>query len=183
MAELSALDAVTEAVESGAGLPEVVRAAARALDASLAVTDAHGGTLAVAARSPAEERSLLAGGDGVSSLPLRVADAVVGSLHVRARTEPSASMQRLLVTMIASEVERVRAPDRASENAAADFLRAILARELRDSEELLARGRELSLELQDGACMIVARAHPQAPTEDGWRPRVRASPSVARAPW
>ncbi len=174
MAELSSLDAVTEAVESGAGLPEVVRAAARALDASLAVTDAQGGTLAVAARSPAEERSLLAGGDGVSSIPLRVADAVVGSLHLRARTEPSASMRRLLVTMIASEVERVRAPGRASENAAADFLRAILARELSNSEELLARGRELSLELQDGASMIVARAHPQAPTEDGWRPRVRA---------
>ncbi len=174
MAELSSLDAVTEAVESGAGLPEVVRAAARALDASLAVTDAQGGTLAVAARSPAEERSLLAGGDGVNSLPLRVADAVVGSLHVRARTEPSASMQRLLVTMIASEVERVRAPGRASENAAADFLRAILARELSNSEELLAHGRELSLELQDGASMIVARAHPQAPTEDGWRSRVRA---------
>jgi hypothetical protein len=174
VAELSALDAVTEAVESGAGLPEVVRAAARALDASLAVTDAQGGTLAVAARSPAEERSLLAGGDGVSSIPLRVADAVVGSLHVRARTEPSVSMRRLLVTMIASEVERVRAPGRASENAAADFLRAILARELSNSEELLARGRELSLELQDGASMIVARAHPQAPTEDGWRSRVRA---------
>lgn len=174
MAELSSLDAVTEAVESGAGLPEVVRAAARALDASLAVTDAQGGTLAVAARSPAEERSLLAGGDGVSSIPLRVADAVVGSLHVRARAEPSASMRRLLVTMIASEVERVRAPGRASENAAADFLRAILTRELGGSEELLARGRELSLELQDGASMIVARAHPQAPTEDGWRSRVRA---------
>jgi hypothetical protein len=174
MAEISALDAVTEAVESGAGLPEVVRAAARALDASLAVTDAQGGTLAVAARSPAEERSLLAGGDGVSSIPLRVADAVVGSLHVRARAEPSASMRRLLVTMIASEVERVRAPGRASENAAADFLRAILARELGGSEELLARGRELSLELQDGASMIVARAHPQAPTEEGWRSRVRA---------
>jgi PucR C-terminal helix-turn-helix domain/GGDEF-like domain len=172
--ELAALDAVTEAVESGAGLPEVVRAAARALDASLAVTDAQGGTLAVAARSPAEERALLAGGEGVSSIPLRVADAVVGALHLRARTEPSASMRRLLVTMIASEVERVRAPGRASENAAADFLRAILARELSAREELLARGRELSLELQEGSSMIVARAHPQAPTEEGWRARVRA---------
>jgi hypothetical protein len=173
VAELSTLDAVTEAVESGAGLPEVVRAAARALDASLAVTDAQGGTLAVAARSPSEERILLAGGDGVSSIPLRVADAVVGSLKLRARTEPSASMRRLLVTMIASEVERVRAPGRASEDAAAEFLHAILAREC-DGEELLARGRELSLQLQDGASMIVARAHPQAPTEDGWRSRVRA---------
>jgi sugar diacid utilization regulator len=172
--ELAALDAVTEAVESGAGLPEVVRAAAKALDASLAVTDARGGTLAVAARSPAEERSLLAGADGVDSIPLRVADAVVGALHMRARAEPSASMRRLLVTMIASEVERVRAPDRASETAAADFLRAVLARELTDRDELLARARELSLEVGDGASMIVARARPQTPTEEGWRERVRA---------
>ena len=44
-------------------------------------------------------------------------------------------MQRLLVTMIASEVERVRAPERASETAAADFLRAVLARELTEREE------------------------------------------------
>jgi hypothetical protein len=174
MAELTALDAVTEAVESGAGLPEVVRAAARALDASLAVTDARGGTLAVAARSPAEERSLLAGGDGISSIPLRVADAVVGSLHMRARTEPSASMRRLLVTMIASEVQRVRAPDLASESAAADFLHAIARRELGGREEIVARGRELALDLQEGGSVIVARAHPQAPTEEGWRGRVRA---------
>ena len=58
MSELGGLDAVTEAVESGAGLPEVVRAASRALDASLAVTDAAGATIAVAARSSADERSL-----------------------------------------------------------------------------------------------------------------------------
>ena len=130
MSDLAALDAVTEAVESGAGLPEVVRAAAKALEASLAVTDAWGATLAVAARSPAEERSLLTQADGVSSIPLRVADANVGTLLMRARAEPSASMRRLLVTMIASEVERVRAPDRVSESAAAEFLSAVLSREL-----------------------------------------------------
>ncbi|HEY2766738.1 MAG TPA: helix-turn-helix domain-containing protein [Solirubrobacteraceae bacterium] len=174
MPELAALDAVTEAVESGAGLPEVVRAAAKALDASLAVTDAWGATLAVAARSPAEERSLLARADGVSILPLRVADAVVGSLHMRARAEPSVSMRRLLVTMIASEVERVRAPDRAAETAAAEFLRALVARELTDREQLLSRAREISLDVSDGASMIVARARPQTPTEEGWRARVRA---------
>ncbi len=173
MADLAALDAITEAVESGAGLPEVVRAAARALDASLAVSDAWGATLAVAARSPAEERALLSQGDGVTSTSLRVADTVVGVLHMRAKSEPGASMRRLLATMIASEVERVRAPERASESAAADFLRAVLARELTDREELLARAKELSLELQDGASMIVARAHPQSPTEEGWRGRVR----------
>src|SRR6202043_366890 len=125
---------------------------------SLAVTDAWGATLAVAARPPAEERSLLSQGDGVSSTPLRVADTVVGTLHVRAKTEPSASMRRLLVTMIASEVERVRAPERVSETAASDFLRGVLSRELTEREELLARARELSLELEDGASMVVARA-------------------------
>jgi DNA-binding PucR family transcriptional regulator len=175
----AALDAITDAVESGAGLPEVVRAAARALDASLAVSDAWGATLAVAARSPAEERALLSQGEGVTSIPLRVADAVVGVLHIRTkagRSEPDQadSTRRLLATMIASEVERVRAPERASESVAADFLRAVLARELTEREELLARAKELSLELHDGASMIVARAHPQTPTDEGWRGRVRA---------
>jgi sugar diacid utilization regulator len=174
VSDLAALDAITEAVESGAGLPEVVRAAAKALDASLAVTDAWGATLAVAARSPAEERSLLSQGKGVSTTPLRVADTVVGALHMRAKTEPSVPMRRLLVTMIASEVERVRAPERVSETAAADFLRAVLRRELIEREELLARAGGLSLDLEEGATMIVARAHPQVPTDDGWRGRVRA---------
>ncbi|HTB69926.1 MAG TPA: helix-turn-helix domain-containing protein [Solirubrobacteraceae bacterium] len=179
MPNYAALDAITDAVESGAGLPEVVRAAARALDASLAVSDAWGATLAVAARSPAEERALLSQGEGVTSIPLRVADAVVGALHIRTkagRSEPDQadSTRRLLATMIASEVERVRAPERASESVAADFLRAVLARELTEREELLARAKELSLELHDGASMIVARAHPQTPTDEGWRGRVRA---------
>jgi sugar diacid utilization regulator len=185
VSELAALEAVTEAVESGAGLPEVVRAAAKALDASLAVADAWGATLAVAARSPAEERALLSQGKGVSSTPLRVGDTVVGTLHMRATGaagedaelesgEPSEQMKRLLVTMIASEVERVRAPERASELAASEFLRALLQRELSEREELLARAKELSLEIQDGASMIVARAVPQAPTDEGWRARVRA---------
>jgi sugar diacid utilization regulator len=180
VSDFAALDAITEAVESGAGLPEVVRAAAKALNASLAVTDAWGATLAVAARSPAEERSLLSQGKGVTSAPLRVADTVVGALHMRARDDarseevPGTPVWRLLVTMIASEVERVRAPERASETAAADFLRAVLRRELTDRDLLLAGAKELSLDVQEGASMIVARAHPQAPTDEGWRGRVRA---------
>jgi DNA-binding PucR family transcriptional regulator len=174
MSDLRALDAITEAVESGAGLPEVVRAAAKALEASLAVTDAWGATLAVAARSPAEERALLARGQGVTSAPLRVADTVVGTLHMRAKTEPGDSMRRLLLTMIASEVERVRAPERVSETAAADFLRAVLRRELTGRQDLLGGAKSLSLDIEDGASMIVARAHPQAPTDEGWRGRVRA---------
>jgi len=179
VSDLAALDAITEAVESGAGLPEVVRAAARALDASLAVTDAWGATLAVAARSPAEERALLSQGEGVTSAPLRVADTVVGTLHMRVKADRAeddqpAPMHRLLLTMIASEVERVRAPERVSETASADFLRAILRRELTGRDELLARAKDLSLALEEGASMIVARANPQSPTDEGWRGRVRA---------
>jgi PucR family transcriptional regulator, purine catabolism regulatory protein len=174
VSDLAALDAITEAVESGAGLPEVVRAAARALDASLAVTDAWGATLAVAARSPAEERSLLSQGEGISSAPLRVADTIVGTLHMRVKSEPTASMRRLLLTIIASEVERVRAPERVSETAAADFLRAITSRELSERGEVLERAKALSLVIDDGASMLVARALPQSPTDEGWRGRVRA---------
>ena len=110
----------------------------------------------------------------MSSIPLRLADAVVGTLLMRAKTEPSASMRRLLVTMIASEVERVRAPERATETAAADFLGALLRRELTEREEVVAQARGLSLEVEDGASVIVARALPQAPTDEGWRARVRA---------
>jgi sugar diacid utilization regulator len=92
---------------------------------------------------------------------------------MRAKRKPGVSLRRLLATMIASEVERVRAPERLSEAAAADFLRAVLAPEPPGRDELVARGRELSLELDQGACMIVARAHPHLPTEEGWRGRVR----------
>src|SRR5207253_2160585 len=72
------------------------------------------------------------------------------------------------------EVERVRAPERASETAAADFLRAVLGRQLSGGDAVLAAAKELALDVQGGASMIVARAHPQAPTDEGWRGRVRA---------
>src|SRR3954465_38758 len=86
--DLESLDAVTDAVESGAGLPEVIRAAARALDdASLALTDRSGAVLAVAARSPADERGLLGDAEGVEVHDLRVADEHVGQLRVRMRAE------------------------------------------------------------------------------------------------
>ncbi|HEY3187936.1 MAG TPA: hypothetical protein VGJ70_10700, partial [Solirubrobacteraceae bacterium] len=83
--DLSALHAITDAVESGAGLPEVVRAAARVLDASLILIDRTGSVLAVAARSPADEASLQDASAGVTALELRVADEPVGTLRLRAR--------------------------------------------------------------------------------------------------
>ena len=174
--DLGVLDAITDAVESGAGLPDVVRAAAKALDASLVLVDRTGAILAVAARSPADERSLGPDGVGVDSVELRVADEPVGTLRMRLRAPESAgsAMVKLVTTLVASEVERVRAPERASREAAAAFVHAVLDRALDQPEEILRQGGEVGLDLEDGASLLVARAHPQVTVEDGWRARVLA---------
>src|SRR5581483_3150126 len=138
--DLTALAAITDAVEAGAGLPEILRAAARALDASLILIDRSAAVLAVAARSPADERSLMRGGENVVTIELKVAEAPVGQLRMRSREgEPDGSLLRLVTTLIASEVERVRAPERASEEAATSFQRAVLDRRIRDRQDLIAR--------------------------------------------
>jgi sugar diacid utilization regulator len=172
--DLAALDAITEAVESGAGLPEVVRAAARALDASLALIDRSSAVLAVAARSPADERSLLAGGEGVVTHELRVADTSVGQLLMRARSDLGPGMTRLVLTLIASEVERVRGPERASEEAAAAFVSELLHGQVADADAAVARGTELGVDVVHGGSVVVVRAHPLAPVEEGWRSRFLA---------
>jgi sugar diacid utilization regulator len=173
--DLAALAEITDAVQAGAGLPEILRGAARALDASLIVIDRSGSVLAVAARSPADERSLMRDADDVITLELKVADAEVGQLRMRARdASPDPAVLRLVTTLIASEVERVRAPERASEEAAGAFVRAILAREIPDRDDLIARGKELGIDLSQGSAALVVRAHPRAPTGEDWRRRLLA---------
>src|SRR6202012_2812571 len=126
--DLGAFAAITDAVEAGAGLPEILRAAARALDASLILIDRSAAVLAVAARSPADERSLMRDADDVTTVELRGAETPVGQLRMRPREgTPDGAVLRLVQTLIASEVERVRAPERASEEAATSFQRAVLA--------------------------------------------------------
>src|SRR5437763_12320905 len=107
--EVGALEALTEAVSSGAGLPEVVRAAARALDASLVVVDRAGGVLAVAARSPAEEQAILAGGSAIQVLELRLGGEPVGELRLRARGDDPGELTALVALLVAGEAERSRA--------------------------------------------------------------------------
>jgi len=173
--DLTALAAITDAVEAGAGLPEILRAAARALDASLILIDRSASVLAVAARSPADERSLMRDTEGVTTIDLKVAEASVGRLRMRTRDhEPDGSLLRLVTTLIASEVERVRAPERASEEAATGFQRALLEGRIRDRDDLIARGKELGTDLANGGSVVVVRAHPRAPTEDDWRRRLLA---------
>jgi sugar diacid utilization regulator len=84
------------------------------------------------------------------------------------------SLLRLVTTLIASEVERVRAPERASEEAATSFLRAVLGRRIDNRDDLIARGKELGTDLIGGGSVIVARAHPRTPTGDDWRQRLLA---------
>ncbi|MGI8902995.1 MAG: hypothetical protein ACR2IP_04925, partial [Solirubrobacteraceae bacterium] len=159
--DLRALSAITDAVESGAGLPEVLRASARALDASLILIDRSAAVLAVAARSPADERSLMREGDDVVKIDLTVAETTVGQLRMRTRQPPpDGSLLRFVATLIASEVERVRAPERASEQAAAGFQRALLERRIVDRGELVARGKELGIDLGAGGSIVVARERP-----------------------
>jgi sugar diacid utilization regulator len=174
--DLGALSAMSDAVESGLGLPEVVRAAARALDASLVLIDRSSSVLAVAARSTADERSLMRDAEGVDTHELRVGDAVVGRLRLRARNgPPSPAILRIATTMIASEVERLRAPDRASEAAQAAFLTALFQRKVTDRGDILARASELGADLAEGGAVVVVRAHHFAPADDDWRARVLAA--------
>ena len=175
-ADLGGLTAISEAVESGLGLPEVVRAAARALDASLVLIDRSSAVLAVAARSTADERALMSDASGVSTHELRVGDTVVGRLRARGRSgEPPAALLRVVTTLIASEVERLRAPERASEAAQAAFLTAVLRREVTDRGDIVARAAELGVDLGGGAAIAVVRAHHYAPADDDWRGRVLAA--------
>jgi PucR family transcriptional regulator, purine catabolism regulatory protein len=172
---LGALAAITDAVEAGAGLPEILRAAARALDASLILIDRTATVLAVAARSPADERSLMRAADDVVTIDLKVAETTVGRLRMRSREgAPDAALLRLVTTLIGSEVERVRAPERASEEAAVSFQREVLDHRIEDRGDLIARGKELGTELASGGSVVVVRAHPRNPTEEDWRRRLLA---------
>jgi hypothetical protein len=179
-----ALAAVSEAVESGAGLPEIARATSRALDLSVAIVDASSSVLAVACASPDDESAVLALSEGTSVLDLKVADAAVGQLRYRPRSgaPPPDTPLRMVGTLIALEVERSQAPDRASVEAVAGFLADLLDRRVTDRENIVARAHELGADVSGGASVLVVRAHPLHPEEGDWRARVvRIAQRGARA--
>jgi sugar diacid utilization regulator len=166
------LDALSEAVESGAGLPAVARAAARLLDASVALIDRSSSVLAVAGASPDQEERLLSGGEGVITAELRVADTTVGELRYRAKTPPAPAIARMVTTLLALELERSRAPEWASEEVASAFVDDVLARRVTDRGDIVARGAELGADLDRGAGVLVLRAAPRAAQSGEWRGRV-----------
>src|SRR5437764_2092845 len=191
-ADLAALEAVSAAVEAGAGLPAVLRAVEQAIDASLVLADSTGRHLAVAARSPADEHSLTSGGGGVQALELRVGDELVGRLLMRVRgAPPPPVILSLIRTLLAAEVERVRAPERASEEAVAALVHALLTDEGVEPAQLRRRAAALGADLDAGGSVVVARALPLVPTEEDWGARVlavagrgaqAAAPSALAAP-
>jgi PucR family transcriptional regulator, purine catabolism regulatory protein len=167
------LDALSAAIESGAGLPAVARAASKVLDASVALIDRSSAVLAVAALSSAEEAKLLAAGPGVSVAELRVADAVVGELRYRTRSGPiEPALRRVVTALLGLELERSRSPGWASEEAAGELVRALLTRELTDRGDIVARAAELGADVGRGAAVVIARAAPRAAQPGDWRARV-----------
>jgi PucR family transcriptional regulator, purine catabolism regulatory protein len=171
--EAGGLEALAEAIESGAGLPEVARAAARVLEASVALIDRSSAVLAVAALSSAEEKRLLEAGSGVIVSELRVADAVAGELRYRPQAgAPDGMLTRMVSTMLALEVERARAPEWASDEAAGELVRAILGRRVTDRGDIVARAAELGADVENGGGVVIARAMPHAAQTGDWRARV-----------
>jgi DNA-binding PucR family transcriptional regulator len=175
-ADPGTLEELSAAIELGAGMPAVARAAGRALEASVALIDRASNVLAVSAASPDEEKKLLAGGEGVEVVELRVADNPVGELRWRPRGEgePEVVLLRMVGTLVGLELERARSPEWASEEAAGDFVRTLLARKITDRADIEARAAELGADLRDGAGVLIARAVPRAAQAGEWRSRVLA---------
>ncbi len=165
-AEVAAdLAALSEGIEAGEGLPTLVRAAARALGASVALIDRSSAVLAVAAASSDEESKLLAGGDDAISVALEVAGGQVGELRIRrdAAVESSGlseATERIVFNLLALELERSRSGDWASEEAAGDFVRALLVRDITDRRDITARAADLGADLGSGGGVVMWRVLP-----------------------
>ena len=144
------------------------------LGTSVAVIDRSSVVLAVAAASSSEEGKLLGNGEGVDSVELRVADAVVGELRFRTKGGASsdAPLARMVSALLALEVERSRSGDWASDEAAGEFVNAVLERRVTDRGDIVARASEVGADLEGGSGVVVARAHPHVAQDGDWRARV-----------
>jgi len=79
---------------------------------------------------------------------------------------------RMVSTLLGLEVERARAPEWASDEAAAELVRAILGRRVTDRGDIVARAAELGAEVGAGGGVVIARATPHAAQAGDWRARV-----------
>ncbi|MCO5314636.1 MAG: helix-turn-helix domain-containing protein [Solirubrobacterales bacterium] len=153
------LGALAKAVAEGAGLPAVARAAARALDLSLAIVDRSSAVLAIAAHSPDEEDRLRSRGSGVKRHRLRVAGQPVGELRLRTpgSTTVDPGLLELVAVLIGLELERTRSGDWADEDEMTGFVDAVLARDLTSPDEIANRATGLGVDLDEGGGAVIAR--------------------------
>ena len=182
VADEATLDALSEAIESGAGLPAVARAAGKALGASVALIDRSSAVLAVAAASSAEESKLLSGADDVDSLELRVADSVVGELRYRAKgggAGDGADRGWSRRCSGSSSSGRGRPSGRATRRRASSSARCS-ARTVTDRGDIVARAAELGAEVEHGAGRA-RRARRAALGADGRLARAGAGGGAAGA--
>ena len=109
-----------------------------------------------------------------TSVPLRVADNQVGELRWRpiGEDEPGPALMGMVTTLLGLELERSRSPEWASEEAAGDFVRALLSRDITDRGDIAARASELGADFAEGAGVLIARAVPHAAQSGDWRARV-----------
>ena len=78
----------------------------------------------------------------------------------------------MVTTLLALELERARSPEWESEEVAGAFVAAVLAREVTDRGDILARAAEVGADLEGGAGVIILRAAPRAAQTGEWRARV-----------
>ena len=84
----------------------------------------------------------------MTAVELRVADAAVGELRYRATAPPDPAIARMVTTLLALELERSRAPEWESEEVAGAFVAAVLARQVTDRGDIVARAAELGADLE-----------------------------------
>ena len=87
----------------------------------------------------------------------------------------------MVTTLLALEVERTRAPERAGEAAVGSFVNAVLDGEIDDRRDLIARGKELGVDLENGGSVLAVRIHPRVPAEGDWQARALTIVGARRA--
>ena len=78
-----------------------------------------------------------------------------------AESDPDPALLRMVATLVGLELERSRSPEWATEEAAGDFVRSLLNREITDRGDIEARAGELGANLSGGAGVLIGRAVPR----------------------
>jgi sugar diacid utilization regulator len=77
----------------------------------------------------------------------------------------------MVTTLLALELERSRSPEWESEEVAGVFVAAVLARQVTDRGDIVARASELGADLERGAGVVILRVAPRAAQAGDWRAR------------